>query len=78
MKANPEARVFLKREDTSQEVKLDEPENIYSRTIRRFVEAVKGEGQPAATGEDGLRSLAIALAAKEAARTGCSVPVRYQ
>jgi 1,5-anhydro-D-fructose reductase (1,5-anhydro-D-mannitol-forming) len=31
---------------------------------------VAGRGSPAATGEDGTRSLSVALATREAARTG--------
>jgi 1,5-anhydro-D-fructose reductase (1,5-anhydro-D-mannitol-forming) len=52
-------------------------ENLYVRTVRAFAAAVRGEGQPACTGEDGLRSLATALAALESARTGRRVAVRY-
>jgi 1,5-anhydro-D-fructose reductase (1,5-anhydro-D-mannitol-forming) len=45
-------------------------ENLYARSVRLFQEAVAGRGAPAATGEDGVRSLAFALATREAARTG--------
>jgi 1,5-anhydro-D-fructose reductase (1,5-anhydro-D-mannitol-forming) len=53
-----------------------EPENLYARTIRGFAAAVRGEGQPSCTGEDGLRSLATALAALESVRTGRRVAVQ--
>jgi 1,5-anhydro-D-fructose reductase (1,5-anhydro-D-mannitol-forming) len=46
------------------------PENLYARSVRLFQEAVAGRGAPAASGEDGVRSLAFALATREAARTG--------
>jgi 1,5-anhydro-D-fructose reductase (1,5-anhydro-D-mannitol-forming) len=36
---------------------------------------VRGEGEPAATGEDGVRSLAIALAARESALSGRAVEI---
>jgi len=45
-------------------------ENLYERAVRRFNGAVRGKGSPSATGEDGVRSLALALAVAEAARTG--------
>ena len=32
--------------------------NLYERSVARFNAAVRGEGEPAATGEDGVRSLA--------------------
>ncbi|HET6411555.1 MAG TPA: Gfo/Idh/MocA family oxidoreductase [Anaeromyxobacter sp.] len=54
-----------------------EPENLYVRTVRAFVRAIRGEGQPTCTGEDGLRSLATALAALESARTGQRIAVDY-
>ena len=47
-----------------------EHENLYARSVRLFQEAVAGRGAPAATGEDGVKSLSVALAALEAARAG--------
>ncbi len=44
-------------------------ENLYARSVRLFQDAVAGRGAPAATGEDGVRSLAVALATLEAARS---------
>lgn len=46
------------------------PHNLYVQAVRDFVSAVEGRGQPAATGQDGIASLAVALAVREAARTG--------
>ena len=45
-------------------------ENLYERSARAFHAAIRGEGAPAATGEDGVRSMAIALAALESAHSG--------
>jgi len=45
-------------------------DDLYARSVRLFQDAIAGRGAPAATGEDGVRSLAVALAAKEAARSG--------
>lgn len=44
-------------------------ENLYQRSVRLFQDAVAGKGAPAASGEDGVRSLSVALATLEAART---------
>lgn len=44
-------------------------ENLYVRTINAFTSAIAGDGEPLSTGEDGVASLAIALAALESART---------
>ena len=49
--------------------------NLYERSARRFNDAVKGRGSPAATGHDGVRSLALALAVREAAARGTCVEV---
>ena len=51
------------------------PNNLYERSVRCFNEAVRGRGSPAATGEDGVRSLALALAVCEAASQGRRVTV---
>ena len=51
------------------------PEDLYARSVRLFQEAVAGRGAPAASGEDGVRSLAFALAAAEASRAGREVKV---
>jgi 1,5-anhydro-D-fructose reductase (1,5-anhydro-D-mannitol-forming) len=52
-----------------------EHESLYARGVSRFCAAMRGEGQPAATGIDGVRSLTTALAIAEACRTGSSVRV---
>lgn len=44
--------------------------SLYGRAVQDFLSAVAGQGAPAATGEDGVASLAVALAVREAARTG--------
>lgn len=50
-------------------------EEVYVRGLRLFHAAVRGEGAPAATGEDGVRSLATALAMAESARSGRLVAI---
>lgn len=44
--------------------------NLYLQAVQDFLAAVSGRGRVAATGEDGIASLAVALAVREAARTG--------
>ncbi len=53
-----------------------EPVNLYERAVRCFNDAVAGTGAPAATGDDGIRSMALALAIAESAESGGIVPVR--
>lgn len=50
-------------------------ESLYARGVARFCDALRGEGAPAATAVDGLRSLATALAIAEACHTGGTVRV---
>lgn len=69
--------VELRRGDAAETVHTGEYEEQYARAVRRFSEAVRGEGRPAATGEDGVRSLAVALAVRESAQTGKRVTVDY-
>jgi 1,5-anhydro-D-fructose reductase (1,5-anhydro-D-mannitol-forming) len=61
--------VILRNADGERALPFDS-ENLYVRALRRFHAAIAGDGQPAATGEDGVRSMALALAVLEAARTG--------
>ncbi len=51
--------------------------DLYVQGVRQFVDAVSGKGQPAATGRDGVKSLAVALAVRQAARTGQTMSVDY-
>jgi 1,5-anhydro-D-fructose reductase (1,5-anhydro-D-mannitol-forming) len=51
--------------------------DLYAQGLTDFLSAVAGHGQPAATGRDGVASLAVALAVREAARTGVRQLVDY-
>jgi 1,5-anhydro-D-fructose reductase (1,5-anhydro-D-mannitol-forming) len=76
MTQEPEnGRVFLRRDAAIKEIDVGERENLYVRSVRLFNAAVRGEGQPAATAEDGIRSLAIGLAVQESARSGRRVEI---
>jgi 1,5-anhydro-D-fructose reductase (1,5-anhydro-D-mannitol-forming) len=52
--------------------------DLYTCTLGRFAEAVGGRGRPSADGVDGLKSLAVALSVRDAARTGRAVRVGYE
>jgi 1,5-anhydro-D-fructose reductase (1,5-anhydro-D-mannitol-forming) len=75
MTQEPIGRVLLRRDGATEEVDTGAPEDLYVRAVRLFNAAVRGEGEPAASGEDGVRSLAIALAVREAVQSGCRVTV---
>jgi len=63
-KAGPEAVLF-------------EVYDLYSFGVARFSKAVAGNGRPAAGGWDGVKSLAVALAVRDAAASGIRVHVNY-
>ena len=50
-------------------------ENLYVRSLSKFHAAIRGKGQPSATGEDGVWSLASAEAALQSAKTGKAVDI---
>jgi 1,5-anhydro-D-fructose reductase (1,5-anhydro-D-mannitol-forming) len=74
MTQRPMGTVSMRRQGSEEEVPLDH-ENLYERSVRCFNAAIRGEGEPAATGEDGVQSLAVALAVREAAETGQTVRI---
>jgi 1,5-anhydro-D-fructose reductase (1,5-anhydro-D-mannitol-forming) len=65
----PKGDVLLRSGAGEEMLKLDH-EKLYVRSVRLFQEAVAGRGAPSATGEDGVKSLSVALSARESARTG--------
>jgi 1,5-anhydro-D-fructose reductase (1,5-anhydro-D-mannitol-forming) len=77
MTQRPIGRVVLRNAQGETDVALDH-ENLYARALRAFVGAIRGEGAPSATGEDGVRSLATALAVLEASRTGRRTAIQIQ
>ena len=50
-------------------------ESLYARSVRLFQDAVEGHGAPAASGEDGVKSLSVAISTVEAARSGAAAPI---
>lgn len=74
MTQRPTGAVVLRRDGEEESIPIKHG-NLYERSVARFNAAVRGEGEPAATGEDGVRSLTIALAVRESAVTGRVVQV---
>jgi 1,5-anhydro-D-fructose reductase (1,5-anhydro-D-mannitol-forming) len=74
MTQRPVGDVLLRTAAGEKRLPLDH-ENLYARSLRAFHAAIRGEGTPAASGEDGVRSMAMALAAREAAATGRRVTI---
>ena len=74
MSQKPVGTVLLRTAAGDEFLGLDH-ENLYRRSVRAFQSAVRGEGAPSASGEDGVRSMAVAIAALEAAKSGRETPV---
>jgi 1,5-anhydro-D-fructose reductase (1,5-anhydro-D-mannitol-forming) len=66
--------VTLRDANGEQDLPLDH-RNLYETALAAFHAAIAGKGQPSATGEDGVWSLAAGLAVVEAARTGRTVSI---
>jgi len=71
----PIGRLTLRRGEQTETIDPGPHEDLYTRSVRLFNDAVFGNGAPAASGEDGVRSLAVALAAAVSAATGSCVPI---
>ena len=76
MTQQPVGDLVLRTADGEQPVPVD-PVNLYRHGVAAFCAAMRGEGVPAASAEDGVRSLAAAVAVLEACRTGTAVRVTY-
>ncbi len=77
MTQDPVGHVSLVKLGNPEPVDLGKVEDLYTCGVRQFAAAIKGNGEPAATGQDGVRSLAVALAVAESAATGQTVRVQY-
>ena len=74
MSQRPVGSVTLRTEAGEETLPLS-AENLYERSLRAFHAAMRGEGQPAASGEDGVWSLAAGVATMESAKTGRVVKI---
>ncbi len=75
MTQNPVGDLILRRGDQETTIDDFERNDLYARSVANFQAAVAGTGQSSATAEDGLWSLATALAVLESAETGSAVQV---
>jgi 1,5-anhydro-D-fructose reductase (1,5-anhydro-D-mannitol-forming) len=69
MSQQPVGEVFLRNAEGEQIISI-EHENLYVRSVRAFCSAMDGRGKPSATAEDGVKSLAGALAVVNACKSG--------
>jgi len=75
MSQRPAGTLYLRNAEGEREIPIKH-HNLYHYALQRFSAAVRGDGAPAASGNDGVASLAIALALKESALTGRQVEVQ--
>jgi 1,5-anhydro-D-fructose reductase (1,5-anhydro-D-mannitol-forming) len=73
----PVGTVELVRGGRSEPLDVGPRDGLYETTVRAFGAAVRGEGEAVVSGEEGVASLAVALAVQESLRTGRLTPVRY-
>ena len=77
MTQKPIGNIHLVTEEGKETISFSN-HNLYHYGVGRFVNAVAGEGTPAATGWDGVKSFAIAYAVREAALTGQRITLNYE
>ena len=74
MTQKPIGSVTLRTAKGEEELTFDRGD-LYARSLGLFHKAIRGEGAPSATGEDGVWSLAAAEAALQSAKSGRAVSV---
>ena len=74
MTQKPTGTVTLRTDKGEEQLPIDGT-NLYVRALTNFHAAIAGKGQPSATGEDGIWSLATSLAVRDAAVTGRTAKV---
>jgi 1,5-anhydro-D-fructose reductase (1,5-anhydro-D-mannitol-forming) len=75
MTQSPVGELYLRRGTEEREIDDFDRDDLYTRSVRNFMAAVNGTGKPSASAEDGLWSLATALAVSESANSGRVVPI---
>jgi 1,5-anhydro-D-fructose reductase (1,5-anhydro-D-mannitol-forming) len=78
MTQDPVGRVVIRTGAGEREIEPEDRDDLYDVTLAAFAAAVAGEGRPLVDGVDGVRAVAVALAVKEAAERGRTVPVAWQ
>ena len=66
--------IILRNAEGEQQIELEQY-SLDDKTIELFIDAIQGQGGPGATGEDGERALAAALACLESAQTGHRIDI---
>jgi 1,5-anhydro-D-fructose reductase (1,5-anhydro-D-mannitol-forming) len=74
MTQRPVGQVLL-RDASGERVVPVQHESLYARGVASFCAALRGQGVPAATAQDGVRALAAALATVQACKTGQRVAI---
>jgi len=74
MTQRPVGEIVLRNADGDRVIEVEHA-SLYDYAVQRFHAAIAGEGTPAATGQDGYRSLLAALALAQSARSGAHVTV---
>jgi 1,5-anhydro-D-fructose reductase (1,5-anhydro-D-mannitol-forming) len=75
MTQDPVGSVFLRDSNGEQELSIPGRRDLYEVSLEEFARAVEEKGDPAVTGIDGVRALAVALAVQEAASSGRQIRV---
>jgi 1,5-anhydro-D-fructose reductase (1,5-anhydro-D-mannitol-forming) len=75
MGQDPIGTVVLRNAAGEQEVDIPDRRDLYEVSVEAFARAIEEKSEPAVTGVDGVRALAVALAVQEAASSGRRVPV---
>jgi len=70
----PKGEVFLRTAAGEESLSIQH-ENLYARSVRLFQDAVAARGAPSANGQDGVKSLSVAVATLEAARSRAETPI---
>ena len=72
MTQRPVGEIVLRNADGERVIEVEHA-SLYDYAVQRFHAAIAGEGTPAATGQDGYRSLLAALALAQSAQSGAHV-----
>jgi 1,5-anhydro-D-fructose reductase (1,5-anhydro-D-mannitol-forming) len=75
MVQDPVGTILLRDSNGERDVEPDDRRDLYEINVDAFAAAVRGEGDPTATGLEGLRAVQVALAVREAAESGRLVSI---
>lgn len=70
MTPDPIGEVYLSDSRGERLIEVVDRGNAYERTIRHFVRATRGDGEPIVDGRAGIRALAVAVGIQDSARSG--------